>query len=222
MQMIGERINYYRKKRGLSRKDLGNGICNESTLFRIEKGNSLPSMFLLEQLCQKLKIPMSVLFDMQQVDQQKSIVNLKQQCRKHVYDKEYTKLSHSLRELQALQKKTGQQNDLDHLFIIWHEAIILDKKDNQPLLAKQLLEQSLSTEPVLEIEISMINTLGLICLSLEEEDEAVHYFRQAYKAIEHLPPLDDPTLFVRVGYNYASRLYYRIRIYKNSDFHKCN
>ncbi|TRM10894.1 helix-turn-helix transcriptional regulator [Lentibacillus cibarius] len=53
MGTVGDKLHYYRKKRGLSRKDLVDGVCDESTLFRIEKENHLPNIYLVEQLCRK-------------------------------------------------------------------------------------------------------------------------------------------------------------------------
>ncbi len=37
MKGLGDRIKYYRKKKGLTRKQLSENLCDESTIFRIEK-----------------------------------------------------------------------------------------------------------------------------------------------------------------------------------------
>ncbi len=163
-------------------------------------------MYTVEQLCIRLNIPMSVLFDEQKDDERISIISLKQRCRKHVYDKNYDKLSEDLRKLK--EETSNMNNYLDHLFIVWHEAIILHKLNRCSKQAKEILLKSLPDKYVLETEIAMANTLGLICASSEETDEALHYFKKAYMEIKNITDLDDQTLYVRVVYNYASQLFY--------------
>ncbi|WP_082051244.1 helix-turn-helix transcriptional regulator [Rossellomorea aquimaris] len=53
MKIIDKNIEYYRKKAGMTRKDLAEGICDESTLFRIEKGSQNPRLDLLFEISKK-------------------------------------------------------------------------------------------------------------------------------------------------------------------------
>ncbi|WP_100012149.1 helix-turn-helix domain-containing protein [Lentibacillus sediminis] len=133
METVGGKILYYRKKRGFTRSDLVEGICNESTLFRIEKGlgNKTPNMFIIEQLCQKLAIPMPMLFNESKNEKQQSIDSIKQKCRMNVYDKAYNKLKHNLNILNSLVEETESDYYYHRLFITWHEAILL-KHNKQP------------------------------------------------------------------------------------------
>lgn len=208
METIGKKLWYYRGKRGISRKKLVDGICNESTLFRTEKGNTLPSMFILDALCKKLNIPLSLLFDEDFPGKKHSIVYLKQRCRKHVYNKDFDNLAEDIDNFKTLIRETDLQNRFHTLFITWHEAIVLNEKYNQPVLAKQMLLNSLPNKVILETEISMMNVLGLICVSMEEKEEALSCFQKAFQAAKNIPFLEDQTLYVRIGYNLASRLYY--------------
>src|SRR5699024_8401255 len=87
--------------------------------------------------------------------------------------------------------------------------ILLRKKDNDPKSAQKLLENVISVPPVLEVEIGILNTMGLICVSLEENEKAFYYFQTGFTTLKKFPSLDDLTLFIRVGYNYASRIFFR-------------
>jgi len=214
METIGDRIAYYRTQRGLSRKETIDGICDESTLFRIEKGNSDPSIYIIQELCKKLNIPVSYIFEALNDDIKHEITFMKQRCRKHVYYEEYDRLSTELNKLHEHRKQKNIQHKSLDLFITWHQAILLRRKNNDPKSAHQLLENVISVQPVLEVEIGIMNTMGLICASLEEQESAFYYFQTCFLTLKTFPSLDDPTLFIRVGYNYASRLYF------NRDYQK--
>lgn len=54
--MIGKRMLYYRKIRGMTRKEVTQNTCNESTLYRIEKGKHIPRIDVFLELCKNLEI----------------------------------------------------------------------------------------------------------------------------------------------------------------------
>lgn len=53
---IGVIIKYYRQQRGWTQRDLGNGICSEAHLGRIEKGSTKVSTATINLLCERLGI----------------------------------------------------------------------------------------------------------------------------------------------------------------------
>lgn len=61
----------------------------------------------------------------------------------------------------------------------------------------------LFTKPTLELLIQ----IGMIHIQLNEMELANDILIAAFQAIVQLPVLEDKTLFVRVGYNYARVLY---------------
>src|SRR5699024_3377946 len=122
---------------------------------------------------------------------------------------EYDKLSTELNQLHGHRKQKNLQNKSLDLFITWHQAILLRKKDNDPKAAQKLLGNVISVQPVLEVEIGILNTMGLICVSLGENGKAFYYFQTGFTTLKKFPSLDDLTRFIRVGYNYASRLFFR-------------
>ncbi|MCF6411790.1 transcriptional regulator [Pseudalkalibacillus salsuginis] len=54
--MIGQRIRYYRKTKGLTQEELARGICSISYLSKIENGDAKSSEDVIELLCEKLGI----------------------------------------------------------------------------------------------------------------------------------------------------------------------
>ncbi|WP_100012150.1 tetratricopeptide repeat protein [Lentibacillus sediminis] len=71
-----------------------------------------------------------------------------------------------------------------------------------------MLLKSLPAALVLETEIAMANSLGLIYDTLEEQNRALKTFHQAFEAVNSIRTLNDQTLFVRTCYNYAYCLFY--------------
>lgn len=54
--MIGKILLCYRNKRGLSRKELSQGICSEKYIYLIETNQRNPSIFVMDKLSQKLGV----------------------------------------------------------------------------------------------------------------------------------------------------------------------
>lgn len=54
--MWGEKINYYRKKRGLTQSDLAQGICSVSYLSKVEHNSIEPSQTIIIPICERLNI----------------------------------------------------------------------------------------------------------------------------------------------------------------------
>lgn len=208
LEKLGERITYYRKMRNYTRKELVEGICDESTLFRIEKGNNQPSFYIVNELCKRLNIPMTALFEK---EEDNSILSLQQQCRRYVYTKDYENLSKTLQELENVLNLTKKQTYEDRMFILWHQAIVLHKLHDESTKAKEMLLEAVPENPLLEIELSVLNTVGLICFSMAQKEDASHYFESAFHNISFDIEFKDPTLPIRVAYSYASQLYYQYK-----------
>ncbi|MGA4722271.1 tetratricopeptide repeat protein [Fictibacillus nanhaiensis] len=54
--MVGQRIRYYRKTKGLTQEELAQGICSVSYLSKIEKGDAKSSEEVINLLCERLGI----------------------------------------------------------------------------------------------------------------------------------------------------------------------
>ncbi|ANX10623.1 hypothetical protein ABE41_001090 [Fictibacillus arsenicus] len=54
--MVGQRIRYYRKTKGLTQEELAQGICSVSYLSKIEKGDAKSSEEVINMLCDRLGI----------------------------------------------------------------------------------------------------------------------------------------------------------------------
>lgn len=203
---IGKNINYYRNIRRLTRKDLITNICDESTLFRIEKGQQLPGIYLLKRISDKLGIPIGYL-TFNNCETTQYLNRIKKICREFVYNDDYFSLQNIIEETSIFL--TQNKNNIHIIdsefdrFIEWHQAILLIKNANEPDKAKIKLINLLKKQKAnTEININITNSLGLVHLSLSEYDLAYNCFKTAYESSYNLPIIDDKTLYIRVGYNY--------------------
>lgn len=68
MKLRGDQLKTFRKNKGLSQKQLAQGICTQATISLIEKNNKVPGMTILAQLCARLGISLAqILVDENQV-----------------------------------------------------------------------------------------------------------------------------------------------------------
>lgn len=56
LRILGDKVRYYRKLKGLSQAELAANICTQATISLIEKRNKVPSMNILMRLIGRLGI----------------------------------------------------------------------------------------------------------------------------------------------------------------------
>lgn len=61
-EQLGKVIKKYRLMVGMSQKDLAEGICGKSYITLIENGHRCPNVIILFLLCNRLKVPIDLLF----------------------------------------------------------------------------------------------------------------------------------------------------------------
>lgn len=59
VRILGDRVRYFRKLRGLSQSKLADGICTQATISLVEKRNKVPSMKILVQIVRRLGVQMT-------------------------------------------------------------------------------------------------------------------------------------------------------------------
>jgi transcriptional regulator with XRE-family HTH domain len=205
MKIIDKNIKYYRKRAGMTRKDLAEGICDESTLFRIEKGSQNPRLDLLFEISKKLKVPVAFLMSELPFSDLKEIEKYKNLCREHTYYQDYEALSLTIEQFENLIDQNSDHAEYltNKKFITWNKAILLHVRDKNLIRAEEQLKSILDTKLRTEFDIGVYNSLGLVKLSKDGVSMAFDYFTKAYAAIEELPQLEDHTLAPRVAYNLA-------------------
>ncbi|WP_043934329.1 helix-turn-helix transcriptional regulator [Bacillus sp. EB01] len=210
MGKIGDNLKYYRTMVGLSRNELCEGICDTSTLFRIENDDQIPRLDLLKTLSERLQVPLNYIVSDLSRDDFNQIQKYKKLCRELTYSQDFTSLGIVLQEFNKLIQIYINQPEYEELYkyIEWHKAVILHKSNKNPQKAEKTLRKVNTNKLKTELDISICNSLGLIIMESSGHSQALSYFQKAYQSIENLPFTNDLTLLPRVGYNLAYCLFY--------------
>lgn len=211
---IGLFIKKKREEQHIRQEDLCRGICDKSTLSRIERGKQEPSSGILGVLLQRLGInedQLAVLLgpkDFEISDLQKEIVALNSQ-------KEYEKAAEKIRRLEQLVEPTDK---ITQQFILRSKALVYFPEDYPP--SRELLLQALSlTLPDFDFDhisdyllgIEEIKILNQLANSYSEEGNrrfAIHIYHQLFQdSHRRLLNIESMiSLFTMLAYNYSRLL----------------
>lgn len=211
---IGLFIKKKREEQHIRQEDLCRGICDKSTLSRIERGKQEPSSGILGVLLQRLGInedQLAVLLgpkDFEISDLQKEIVALNSQ-------KEYEKAAEKIRRLEQLVEPTDK---ITQQFILRSKALVYFPEDYPP--SRELLLQALSlTLPDFDFdhisdyllgieEVKILNQLANSYSEAGDRRFAIHIYRQLFedprKRLFNIEA--ELTLLPLLAYNYSRLL----------------
>lgn len=211
---IGLFIKKKREEQHIRQEDLCRGICDKSTLSRIERGKQEPSSGILGVLLQRLGInedQLAVLLgpkDFEISDLQKEIVALNSQ-------KEYEKAAEKIRRLEQLVEPTDK---ITQQFILRCKALAYFPEDYPA--SRDLLLQALSlTLPDFDFdrisdyllgieEVKILNQLANSYSEAGDRRFAIHIYRQLFDdSRKHLLNSEAKvSLFIMLSYNYSRLL----------------
>lgn len=205
MKELGKRVSYFRKTKGYSVKELAHNLCDESTLYRLEQGKQVPRLEILNDICLKLEIPFKSLFTLNE-----EVEKIKKLCRESIYMEDYLSLEilieDSYRVLEQLSSIYAKEEF--RKFIHWHRAIMLQKRDDKPLEALHILNRLVNINKCgSELDINILNSIGLINISMNNDDAAFEIYKVIHPKIWKHKVLEDLTIIPRVSYNYSHILY---------------
>ncbi|RPF52204.1 helix-turn-helix transcriptional regulator [Aquisalibacillus elongatus] len=211
MENVSENIQYYRKIIGMTRKELADGICDPSTLFRIEKGEQMPRIDVLTAICHKLMVPIDFMVSHLSNRQLSEIEKYKRLCREATYHGDFHSLSIILEEFKNFMNNLddGPEIHIVKRFIKWHDAIYSHEAENDLMKAQHILKEIYNGHIYTELDIGICNSLGYIKIYSESIDFSMPYFKAAHNALNKLPYVSDKTLPSLVGYNLAYCYYYQ-------------
>lgn len=211
---IGLFIKKKREEQHIRQEDLCRGICDKSTLSRIERGKQEPSSGILGVLLQRLGInedQLAVLLGpkgFEISDLQKEIVGLN-------FQKEYEKAAEKIRRLEQLVEPTDK---ITQQFILRCKALAYFPEDYPA--SRDLLFQALSlTLPDFDFdhisdyllgieEIKILNQLANSYSEAGDRRFAIHIYRQLFEdSRKHLLNSEAKvSLFTMLSYNYSRLL----------------
>ena len=219
---IGEVIKRKRKELGLTQEELCEGICEPSTISRIESGKQVPAKNKLDALLQRLDLPGDRYYTLLSRNELE-ISNLQSQVIS-------SNVSNNNRDgLQYLEKLEGIVSEDDYLIrqFILRSKVALGYLDGEDIRSytfdekeKMLFEALYLTVPKFDIEeidknyytveeIKIINQIALNYSDAGENKKAIDVYNQLLKYIEkHLMNLKEANgLVILISYNCSRSLY---------------
>ncbi|WP_099974617.1 MULTISPECIES: helix-turn-helix domain-containing protein [Lactobacillaceae] len=112
MKILGDKIRYYRKLRGISQSELAEGICTQATVSLIEKKDKIPSMEILVRLCERLGITMNLVI----VNDDSQIYSIISEIKTLFYHADYKAIAEKLNKLSNVNVNNKQEIKLIHFF----------------------------------------------------------------------------------------------------------
>lgn len=219
---IGEVIKRKRKELGLTQEELCEGICEPSTISRIESGKQVPAKNKLDALLQRLDLPGDRYYALLSKNELE-ISNLQSQIISCNVSKNKRD---GLQYLKKLEEIVSEDDHLIRQFILRSKTAFgyLDGEDIRPYTfdekEKMLFEALYLTVPKFDIkeidknyytveEIKIINQIALNYSDAGQNKKAIDVYNQFLKYIEkHLMNLKESNgLVILISYNCSRSLY---------------
>ncbi|UKS54812.1 helix-turn-helix domain-containing protein [Exiguobacterium acetylicum] len=120
---VGDKIKQERKKQRMTQKDLCEGICSQAEISKIENGRNSPTIDLLQQICRRLRIPISLFFEDEIVSQKLNEID--QKMLHHMREKTYSAMEKDL-------DKYAKSNTAFEVQVLirYHQKLLLHEKGN--------------------------------------------------------------------------------------------
>ncbi|MCY1690815.1 helix-turn-helix domain-containing protein [Exiguobacterium sp. SL14] len=177
---VGDKIKQERKKQRMTQKDLCEGICSQAEISKIENGRNSPTIDLLQQICRRLRIPISLFFEDEIVSQKLNEID--QKMIRHLREKTYSNMENDLK----LYKKTNSAVEIQ-ILIRYHQEVLEYERGNidfRTCIASLL--QVVKQEKVEEKSFLLYTRIQMVIAVLYTNHEEYSRAHQIYKALLEL------------------------------------
>ncbi|KYG92222.1 MULTISPECIES: helix-turn-helix domain-containing protein [Metasolibacillus] len=182
--MISQKIKELRKKRGLTQKELADGICTQAMVSNFEKGEMIPSSLTLYAIAQRLGVDMNYFFDMASTDNASFNSSdaqniIRKLIHQHDYESAYFIVQNELVQEALLAPEHRQ-------FLLWHKGICQWFLHQQLDTAIQTLEEALhaNDKPNIEQEIAIMNSIAVVYFGAKHYEKSLAYYEKCLPLIE--------------------------------------
>ncbi len=210
LRILGDKVRYYRKLKGLSQAELAANICTQATISLIEKRNKVPSMNILMRLISRLGIQLDDIV----VEHHDRIQQLLNAIDYQIQHHQYAVAADNLSKIRL--DKIKSEDDQKRYY--YYQGIIELFKNNAPDEAIYFFGRVLS--PLVNSERDLFGILATLGLGLAYAakhtfDRSRVYIDQALRMLKHVPLSDSKYLDVELTiYWHIARIYYELSDFK--------
>lgn len=183
--MVGQRIRYYRKTKGLTQEELAQGICSVSYLSKIEKGDAKSSEEVINLLCERLGI------SPEEVDESK-ILEMLNEWNMMMVNRQFEEAEATYKEINEKMKGISQPNLLLRYKLFKARYFLVQSTPNL-CLAKEELDSvnDLFEQLPNDLKFYFYTFNGMYKNYLSSYQEALEYFEKADKQFNQTSNLSD-------------------------------
>lgn len=206
-----ERFKSIRNLKGMTHKDLSEGICGMTTIYRFERGDTAITAEVLYQLCQRLGINMQTLF----VDEDSEYALIDyylEKLKEYVYFRHVDMLRMTLKDAEDTINNNSRYdlkyNNYDRLFRTY-TAVVLRIDEQYDKAEKILTELIDEKKNKADLELEIINSLGDLYIVQEKMNDALDLYNRYRRNILEYEDIDylDQYMLIQLYYGYAICLY---------------
>ena len=215
--LLATRLKNKRLELGLSQKELALGICEQTQISRMEKGNYMPGADLLFSLSKKLGVNMNYFFDESPLDSFSKLPKFKELSKKFLANRDYS----SLKYIYEAEKPTKHNLPLsDQIYLGWIESLVDFYCENEKELAIGKLEKIyVQIEDDLLDFLYVANTL----LNFYFDKNMLMEFEEFYSVINtkmeniNFQSIQQFDSYIKIKYNFCRYLWQSDRIEEAID-----
>lgn len=210
LRILGDKVRYYRKLKGLSQAELAANICTQATISLIEKRNKVPSMNILMRLISRLGIQLDDIV-VEHHDRAQQMLNA---IDYQIHHHQYAIAADNLSKIRFEKIK----NEDDQKRYYYYQGIVELFKNNAPDESIYFFGRVLS--PLVNSERDLYGILATLGLGLAYADKHTFdrsrvYIDQALRMLKHVPLSDGKYLDIELTiYWHIARVYYELSDFK--------
>ncbi|MBH0167463.1 helix-turn-helix domain-containing protein [Fictibacillus sp. 7GRE50] len=183
--MVGQRIRYYRKTKGLTQEELAQGICSVSYLSKIEKGDAKSSEEVINLLCERLGI------SPEEVDESK-ILEMLNEWNMMMVNRQFEDAQSAFKEINESMKGISQPNLLLRYELFQARYYLVQNTPNLDLAKEKLNKvNELFEQLPNDLKFYYYTFNGMYFNYISDYQEALEYFENADKQFNQTSNLSD-------------------------------
>lgn len=206
--LIGDSLQSFRQYKGLSVKELAEGICTEEELISFEREKSYPNLVTLNQLANKMNIDLTYFFNIASKSSINYSTAVMQIINKHKRNWNYQAIHEIVQK--ELENPIFQPVMLKQ-FLVWHQGICVFYLENNFDKAIQLLHGALDLTNekrvnLSEREVEILTSIAILYKDMNHYTEAISMFKKGLNDLEKLPHILESRGKVRILFGLSQAL----------------
>ncbi len=215
IESIGDKIKNLRKKKGMSQEDLCKDICSQSEISRIESNKINPSSYILQQIAKRFGVSIDYFNHTSNTNRDDYKEEVKKILERNRRDRNYNEIERIIKQ----EENSPAINSCNYMknYINWHRGIVAYHLHGDTEVALKILNSCLDLNEAIfsDLEIEILNSMGIICRNERMFDDSRLYFEKAFNSIREFPFTNRDRLLMKISYN-LSKLYTDINLLDES------